>query len=72
MAEKHELVYRGKRQMMLNNFLGGIAWALGATVGLSLIIGVLTLIAKQVDLIPIVGSFVSEIIDYVLNYNRSL
>jgi hypothetical protein len=72
MAEKNELVFRGKRQMMLNNFLGGLAWALGATIGLSLIIGVLSLIAKQVDLIPIVGSFVSEIIDYVLNYNRSL
>jgi hypothetical protein len=72
MAEKNELVFRGKRAMMLNNFLGGLAWALGATVGLSLIIGVLSLIAKQVDLIPIVGSFVSEIIDYVLNYNRSL
>ncbi len=61
-----------KKQIVLNNFIGGIFWALGATVGLALIFMVLTVISKNVNLVPVVGSFVSEIIDFVINNNPRL
>jgi len=70
--EKYNAVHQSKREMMWNNFLGGIAWAFGATVGLSLIIGLLTLIAKNINFIPIVGDFVARIVDYVINYNKGI
>jgi hypothetical protein len=58
-------------QIVLNNFIGGISWALGATVGLSLIIAILTLIIQNVNfnLIPVIGSFISNVINFVLANN---
>lgn len=60
------------KEILFNNFIGGISWALGATVGISLLFALLALIAKQVNLVPIFGSFVSNIITFVLNNNQML
>jgi hypothetical protein len=60
------------KKIMWNNFLAGIAWAFGATIGLSIIIAILGLLAKNVDFIPLVGSFISDIIDFILQNNPSL
>lgn len=60
------------KRIIVNNFFGGIAWALGATVGLSFIIAMLTLLAKNVNLVPIVGDFVSDIINFILANNPNL
>lgn len=57
------------KTMLINNFFGGIAWALGATVGLSFIFILLGYLAKEVNLVPIVGSFVSQVINYILATN---
>lgn len=56
-------------EIIWNNLLGGISWGIGATVGLALFFSILSLIAKNVDLVPIVGSFVSDIIDFILSTN---
>jgi hypothetical protein len=61
-----------KKEIIFNNFIGGIFWALGATIGLSLIIGLLTIAAKNVNLVPIVGNFVSDILNFVLSNNPNL
>jgi hypothetical protein len=61
-----------KKEIVFNNFLGGIFWSLGATIGLALIFTILTLIAKSVDLVPFVGEFVSDIIDFVMSRNANL
>ena len=60
--------------IVYNNFIGGVSWALGATIGLSLIIALLTLAAEHVNfnLIPVVGTFISQVVDYVLANNQNL
>ena len=70
--EQYKAVFKNKREMMWNNFLGGLSWALGAIVGTAIILGLLSLLATQVNLIPIVGSFVSDIIDFVIKNNNNL
>jgi len=62
------------KDIVLNNFIGGASWALGATIGLSVIIALLTLIAHSVNfnLIPVVGSFASKVIDFVITNNQNL
>ena len=70
--EKHEQVNASHKRIFVNNFIGGIAWALGATVGLALIVAVLTLILKNVNVIPVVGSFVGNIIEFVITKNPNL
>lgn len=66
MVEKFEQVNRSKREIILNNFIGGISWGIGVTIGLAIFIGVLTLIAKNIDFVPIVGDFIAQIINYVI------
>ena len=61
-----------KKEIILNNFLGGIAWALGATVGIGLVFSLLAFVAHQINFVPIVGTFVSDIINFILRTNPNL
>lgn len=70
--ERHEQIHSSRKQIFFNNFLGGLAWALGATLGLALIVTFLGIILKNVNLIPFVGNFVADIIDFVINKNQYL
>jgi hypothetical protein len=63
---------RSFKDTVFYNFVGGLSWALGATIGLSLIIWSLTMLAKNVNFVPIVGGFVSHIIDFILATNPNL
>ncbi len=69
---KFEDIHKNKREIFFNNFLGGIAWGLGATFGVSILIALLGFIASQANLVPIVGSFVSEVVNFVLKNNPNL
>jgi len=60
-----------RSEIIINNFFGGISWGLGATVGLSLFFVFLGILAKEVNLVPVVGSFVSEVINYILTNNHN-
>jgi hypothetical protein len=61
-----------KKEIVMNNFLGGISWGLGATVGLSFFFVLLGMIAKEVNLVPVVGSFASQVFNYILATNPHL
>jgi hypothetical protein len=59
-------------EIIANNFIGGVFWALGATIGLAIIFSLLTIISKNIDLVPVIGSFVSDVIDFVMTKNPNL
>lgn len=60
---KYEKVYRKKRDILFNNFLGGMSWAVGATIGLALVIILLGFVSKNVKVVPIAGSFLSDLVN---------
>jgi flagellar motor component MotA len=70
--ERHEEIHKKKREIFLNNFIGGIAWALGATVGLAIIITILGIILKNINLIPFFGNYIAGIIEFIINKNPNL
>ncbi|HUD09550.1 MAG TPA: DUF5665 domain-containing protein [Patescibacteria group bacterium] len=70
--ERYEQIKTSRRQIFINNLLGGIAWALGVTIGLALIVAILTLILKNINLIPVVGNFVADVIKFVIQKNQNL
>lgn len=70
--EKHEIVHIGRKQILINNFFGGFAWALGVTVGLAVIFVILGIILKNINLVPYVGSFVADVINFVISKNPQL
>lgn len=70
--ENYEHIHKTKKEIFFNNFLGGVAWGLGATVGVSIFFAVLAFLLSKVNLIPVVGNFVTGVIGYILQNNPNL
>lgn len=70
--EKHEHIHKGKKEIFINNLIGGIGWSFGAILGTALLLGLLTVVARNVNLVPIIGEFISNVIDYILTTNRNI
>ena len=51
------------RKVFVKNFIAGIAWGIGATIGLSLIFAIITSILKGLGGLPIVGTFFADLIE---------
>lgn len=66
--QRYERVHRSKKEMLINNFLGGIAWGLGTTFGVAIILAILGFLSKEINLIPFVGNFVTEVNKYVASH----
>ncbi len=70
--ERYQQIEKKRKAIFTDNFIGGIAWALGATIGLSIIIALLSIILKNTNLIPYVGNFVAGVIEFVIQKNPNL
>lgn len=53
-------VYHSPKQIAARSFLSGIFTGLGATVGVSIVIGLITFILNQLQLFPIIGEFIEQ------------
>lgn len=58
--------------MLIDNFLGGISWALGVWIGTTLIVAIIFYILSKINYVPIIGTFVSDIIKFVAANNPRL
>lgn len=65
--EPHEKIYRSKKKIFIDNFVGGIAWGLGGALGLAIILALSGFIINNVNLVPFAGEFVAEVIKYIQN-----
>jgi ABC-type amino acid transport system permease subunit len=54
------------RNTFTHNFIGGIAWGLGVTVGLALIAYILSLLVNIFGGLPLVGDWLANIVDVTL------
>ncbi|MBI2025862.1 MAG: hypothetical protein HYT06_00610 [Candidatus Levybacteria bacterium] len=70
--EPHQGVHRDKKEIIVNNFIGGLSWALGATIGLAIIIAILGIILRNINLVPFVGNFVADIINFIIDKRPDL
>ena len=64
-VEPYKSIHRSRKDMLINNFLGGIAWGIGNTVVVGIILIIVGYAAKHTNIIPYVGNFVTEIVNYV-------
>lgn len=55
------------KHTLLHNFLGGLAWAVGITVGISILAYLLTIIATALGAIPLIGDWLAQIIKATLD-----
>jgi hypothetical protein len=70
--EKYDKTSRSRKEILSNNFIGGFAWGFGVTIGLAVLFVTLGIISRIINPVPVVGNFVSEIINFVLTNNPNL
>lgn len=69
--ERYEKVEEtSKRKIIVNNFIGGLFFALGSTVGLAIVIALLTFVLSKVNLIPFIGSYIAELNQFILTHPK--
>lgn len=56
-----------KKSSLGYRFLAGLIQALGATVGLALVLAILGYFISKIELIPIIGGWVSDIINQAMS-----
>lgn len=55
--------YKTKRQIVADNFLGGIAWSFGTIVGFALLAVAVGFFISRINLIPIIGNWIAQILN---------
>lgn len=58
--QPYEKVERSKKHIIINNFVGGISWGLGATLGLAIVLAILGLVINNLGFVPFLGDFISD------------
>lgn len=70
--QKYEEAGRKKlKRIIIDNFIGGISWGLGATIGLALVLTLFGFLMKNINVVPVIGEFVSQVAEYVEDRNSS-
>lgn len=54
------------KQTLIHNFLGGMAWGLGLTLGVSLVAGVLSFVLSASGGIPLIGGWLAQLVQATL------
>lgn len=49
-------------KVILNNFLGGLAWGFGTVLGATVVVGLVVIIISKLGGVPLIGSFFSDIL----------
>ena len=60
-------IYRSRRSILLLSFLKGTAFGLGSAVGATIVLSLTVYILSQIEFLPIVGEWVSELLVIIKN-----
>ena len=58
----HTRIHISTGKVVLNNFLGGLAWGFGTVLGATLVVGLVIFILSKLNSIPVIGDFISDIL----------
>ena len=61
-ANKYLQPYKSRWKILIDNFLGGLAWSFGTFVGLAILAVAAGYIVSKINLIPIIGTWVAQIL----------
>ena len=71
-AQPYENVHHSRKAIFFNNFIGGIGWSFGATLGFSILITLLGFLASKINIIPFFGTFAADIFDFVVKNSSQI
>jgi hypothetical protein len=55
-------------KVIINSFFGGIAWAAGATIGLTILVAIISYILNLLGGLPFIGEIIGQIVQYTQQY----
>jgi len=61
----YSAIHLSKRKIMVNNFLGGLAWGFGTVLGASILAALVILILSRLGTVPLIGHFIARILSEV-------
>lgn len=62
-----EVYTKSRRQIMIDNFIGGLTWGLGSVIGATIVVGILGLIIVNTKHIPLIGDVVKVAVEQINN-----
>lgn len=64
-ARGYTKVHLSPGRLMWNNFLGGLAWGFGTVLGATIVVALVLFILSKLDTVPIIGDFISRILEQI-------
>jgi hypothetical protein len=61
MTEKPYTIYKSRKDLFIDNFIGGISWGVGSVLGATVIISIIGIVIAQTRSIPLLGNIVEVI-----------
>lgn len=58
-------VYISTAKVLLNNFLGGLAWGFGTVLGATVVVALVLFMLSKLDTVPIIGDFINNILEEI-------
>ena len=62
-ANKYLQPYKSRWKILIDNFLGGIAWGLGSFIGLAILAVIAGFVISKINLVPIIGTWIAQIMN---------
>ncbi|MBN2015342.1 hypothetical protein JW766_00735 [Candidatus Dojkabacteria bacterium] len=56
-----KIYLRSRKQIILDNLIGGIAWGVGSAIGATLIIGLISFVFVKTRNVPLIGDLLTQI-----------
>lgn len=61
----HTRIHISTGKIMLNNFLGGLAWGFGTVLGATLVVALVIFVLTKLNEVPIIGDFFKSILQTI-------
>ena len=61
----HTRIHISTRKVILNNFLGGLAWGLGTVLGATVIVAIVIILLTKLNTVPVIGDFFSKLLETI-------
>lgn len=65
--DKSQTIYKSGKQLVIDNFIAGIAWGLGSVIGATLVFAVLGFVLSQTQELPFIGQIIENIFATIQN-----
>lgn len=58
-------IYRSRKDLFIDNLLGGIAWGFGGVIGATVVVAIIGIIIARLETTPLLGAYISSLLEEV-------